>query len=121
MLRSLARMQSTEDLVDILRCRYEETNLSMLGAAFFERGWLAPSVCNFNPINTVGLGDIGYMNEAGNFVAVDNVHRFMQAENEPLSWNSNECLQFSSGDLILEHTTSEYIESKAGKAYQRRR
>jgi hypothetical protein len=38
---SLSRMDSADNLVDILGCRHEEIELPMLGAAFFERGLLA--------------------------------------------------------------------------------
>ena len=69
----------TEDLVDIFPCRCDEVTLPMLGAAFFERGRLAPSWLNIHPPHTVALGDIGYVPEAGGFVAVHNVHRAFQA------------------------------------------
>jgi len=65
-------MENTEDLVNILQCRYDEITLPMLGAVFFKRGWLAPSITGTNPIDMVKLCDIGYCDKAGNIVFVDN-------------------------------------------------
>ena len=120
MLLSLGLTQGTDDLVDIdLPCRHEETSLSILGATFFERGWLVPSSLYVRLTSTIALGDIGYMTEAGNFVVVDNVHRSMQAESGTLSWSEH--LDVRSGGKYFEDTPPKDIVSRAGKAYQRRR
>jgi len=49
MLWSSAWTQSTEDLVNSIGCQHDEIILPMLGATFFERGWLAPSRFVTNP------------------------------------------------------------------------
>jgi hypothetical protein len=73
-------MDSADNLVDILGCRHEEIELPMLGAAFFDRGLLASQSLTIAPIDGIALGDIGYVTEGGNFVAVDNVHQYLQAK-----------------------------------------
>ena len=109
---------STDDFVDILPCRFDEVTLPMLGAAFFERGWLAPRSLHIRPSDTVALEDIGYWTDAGEFIVVDNVHHSLQAESGILSWNTN--LRLYSGDK-LEDTSADIIVSRSGKSYQRRR
>ena len=116
--RLSGEMESTDGLVDILECPYEETSLPRLGAALFERGLLAPRVLRIRPTGTISLGDVGYVTEAGDFVVVDNVHQHMQAESGTLSWSED--LGVISGDHYLEDT-SEVVESQAGQSYQRRR
>ena len=111
-------MKITDDLVDILRCPYEEISLPMLGAALFERGLLRPRYVRIRPTGTIALGDVGYVTEAGDFVVVDNVHQHFQAESGPLSWS--ERLWVRSGYEYPEDT-SEVVESQSGKSYQRRR
>ena len=110
---------STDDLVDILPCRFEEVTLPMLGAAFFERGRLAPRCLDIRPSGIVALGDIGYWTDAGEFVVVDNVHHSLQAESGILSWNAH--LSFYNGDEFLENTSADFIVSRSGTSYQRRR
>ena len=116
---SPAWTRSSEDLIDILRCRYEDITLPMLGAAFFERGWLAPNVLGIHPIDTLTLGDIGYVNETGNFVVIDNLRHSIQARSGPLFWS--EYLQVQSRPEDIVNTPSEEILSSTGKSYQRRR
>ena len=110
---------STDDLVDILPCRIDEVTLPMLGAAFFERDWLAPRVLDIRPSDTIALGDIGYWTDAGEFVVVDNVHHSLQAKSGILSWNTH--LRFFSNDKELENTSADIIVSQSGKSYERRR
>jgi hypothetical protein len=93
---SLSRMGSANNLVDILRCCQVEIDLPMLGAMFFERGLLASELLTIHPIERVTLGDIGYVTEAGNFVVVDNVHQYLQAESGTLSFLTGR-LEFRSG------------------------
>ena len=110
---------STDDLVDILPCRIDGVTLPMLGAAFFEQGWLAPRLLDIRPSDTIALGDIGYVTEDGEFVVVDNVHHSLQAEYGIPSWNTHP--RFYSGDKEFEDTSADFIVSEAGKSYQRRR
>ena len=110
---------STVDLVDILPCRFDEVTLPMLGATFFEQGWLAPRFLNLRPSDMVALGDIGYVTEAGEFVVVDNVHHSLQAGSGPLSWGGDQ--RFSSGDKKLENTSADMIVSQSRESYERRR
>ena len=119
MLSSSAWRQSTVDLLNILGCRYDEITLLMLGAAFFERGWVEPRGWCFHGADTIALGDIGYKDEASSFVFVDNVHDQMRAEFGTLSWNWR--LRFWSGDDLIEDTPAEVIFSQTANAYQRRR
>ena len=84
---SFCRGEPTGDIDDILPCRYDEITLPMLGAALFERGWVHPTHHFTHPIDTLALGDIGYVTEAGKFVVVDNVHHRLQAESQPLFWD----------------------------------
>ena len=116
--RLSGEMESTDDLVDILGCPYEETSLPRLGAALFERGLLAPRILPIRPTGTIALGDVGYVTEAGDFVVVENVHQHMQATFGTLSWSED--LWVRSGDEDL-GDTSEVVESQSGKSYQRRR
>ena len=116
--RLSGEMESTDDLVDILGCPYEETSLPMLGAALFERGVLAPRFLRIRPIGAIALGDIGYVTENGDFVVVDNVHQHMQADSGTLSWTED--LWVRSGDEYLEDT-AEVIKCQSGKSYHRRR
>jgi hypothetical protein len=116
---SLSRMDSADNLVDILGCRIEEIELPMLGAAFFERGLLASKLVSISPIDRITLGDIGYVEEASNFVVVDNVHQYLQAEPGTLSWRGR--LRFTSGGEYLGDTPTENIVSQSGLSYQRRR
>ena len=109
---------STDDFVDILPCRFDEVTLPMLGSAFFERDCLAPRSLHIRPSDTIALGDIGYWTDAGEFVVVDNVHHYLQAESEILSWSTH--LRFYSGDEF-EDTSADVIVSQSGKSYQRRR
>ena len=111
-------MESTDDLVDILGCPYEEISLPMLGAALFEEGLLAPRFPRIRPTGTIALGDVGYVKEAGDFVVVDNIHQHMQAKSGTLSWSED--LWVRSGYEFPEDT-SEVVESQAGQSYQRRR
>jgi len=119
MLSSSAWRQSTENLLNILRCRYDEITLPILGAAFFERGWVERRGWYIHDADTVGLGDIGYRDEADSFVFVHNFHHQLQAESGTLSWNCR--LRFWSSDDPLEDTPAEVIFSQTGNAYQRRR
>jgi hypothetical protein len=114
-------MHSTEDLENILGCRYDEITLPMLGAAFLRRGWLKPRRCWIQPTDTVGLGDIGYVDDAGSFVFVDNVHDLygMEEESGTLLWEWHR--RFQSGSHFLEDTPAEVICSQTGNAYERRR
>ena len=116
--RLSGEMESTDDLVDILECPYEEISLPMLGAALFERGLLRPRILPIRPTGTIALGDVGYVTEAGDFVVVDNVHQYMQAEPGTLSWS--ERLWARSGYEFLSDT-SEFVESQTRTCYQRRR
>ena len=111
-------MESTDDLVDILGCPYEQTSLPRLGAALFKRGLLRPRILPIRPTGTIALGDVGYVTGAGDFVVVDSVHQHMQATSGALSWCEN--LWVESGDEIFEDT-SEFVESQSGESYQRRR
>jgi hypothetical protein len=117
--RSLSRMDSADNLVDILGCHHEEIELPMLGAAFFERGLLASKSLFIHPIDRNALGDIGYMTAAGNFVVVDNVHQCLQAKSGILFWTGRP--QFTSGGDPLGDTPAENMVSQSGKCYQRRR
>ena len=119
LLSPFAFRDSSQDFVDILPCRFDEVTLPMLGAAFFERGWLAPSRLDIHPSDPVALGDVGYVTEAGEFVIVDNIHRSLQAEYGTLSWKGY--LEFRSGGNELEDTSAEVIISRSEKSYQRRR
>ena len=116
---SFTSRDSPRDLVDILPCRFDKVTLPMLGAAFFEQGWLAPSWLDIHSSNMVALGDVGYVTEAGGFVVVDNVHRSLPAESGTLSWEEH--LKFHSGGKQLKDTSAEIIISRSGKSYQRRR
>ena len=111
-------MESTDDLVDILECPYEQTSLPMLGAALFERGLLRPRFLQIRPTGTIALGDVSYVTETGDFVVVDNVHQYMQATSGTLSWS--EGLGVRSGDEDLKDT-AEVVDSQSGESYQRRR
>ena len=111
-------MKIADDLVDILGCPYEQTSLSTLGAALFERGLLRPRVLPIRPTGTIALGDVGYVKEAGDFVVVDNVHHHMQATSGTLFWSEN--LRVRSGYELLADI-SEVVESEVGKYYQQRR
>ena len=113
------KTESTDDLVDILGCSYQEISLPMLGAAMFERGLLASRYVTIYPTSTVALGDVGYVTETGDFVVVDNVHQSIQADSESLSWS--EALRFFSGHKFLGDTPPEFVESQLGKSYHRRR
>ena len=110
---------STVDLVNMLPCRFDEVTLPMLGATFFEQGWLAARFLDIRPSDTVALGDVGYVTEDGEFVVVDNVHHSLQAGSGALSWGGDQ--RFSSGDNELENTSAEMIVSQSGKSYERRR
>ena len=112
-------MESTEDLVDILGCPYEETSLPMLGAALFKDGLLRSRLLPIHPTGTITLGDIGYQTEPGDFVVVDNVHQHLQPTSGILSWR--EGLWVKSGDEYLWHTDGEVVESQSGESYQRRK
>ena len=116
---SLCLGEPTDDIDDVLSCRYDEITLPMLGAALFERGWVCPIFRSIHPIETPALGDIGYVTEAGEFVAVDNMHHCLQAESGTLSWDGN--LAFMSGGKSLEDTSAEDIVSERGNVYYRRR
>jgi hypothetical protein len=116
---SLLRMDSADNLVDILGCCHEEIECPMLGAAFFERGLLASKSFPIVPIYVLALGDIGYETEAGNILVVDNVHQYVQAESGTLSWTG--CPMFTSGREDLGDTPTENIVSQSGISYQRRR
>ena len=111
--------EPTDDIDDILLCRYDEITLPMLGAALFERGWVHPSLHSIYPIDTLALGDIGYVTEARKFVVVDNVHHRLQAKFGTLSWDGN--LEFMSGRKSVEDTSAEDIVSEKGNVYFRRR
>ena len=82
-LHSLLLEQRTDDIEDILPCRYDEITVPMLGAAFFEWGWAPQTYPSIQPIVRLALGDIGYVTEAGNIVVVDNVHHRLQAKSGP--------------------------------------
>ena len=118
-LESLHWGELTDDIDDILSRPYDEITLPMLGAAFFERGWIQPSYRFIHPIDTLALGDIGYVTEAGNFVVVDNVHHRLQAKSGTLSWDGN--LEFTSGRKYLDDAPAEDIVSERGNVYYRRR
>ena len=111
--------EPTDDIDDILPSRYDEITLPMLGAALFERGWIRPSLRSIRPIDTLALGDIGYVTEAGEFVVVENAHHRLQAKSGTLSWDGN--LEFMSGGRSLEDTSAEDIVSERGNVYYRRR
>jgi hypothetical protein len=117
--RSLSRMDSADNLLDILGCRNAKIELPMLGAAFFERGVLASSVDSIAPIDVIALGDIGYVTEARNFVVVDNVHQYLQAKFGTLDWTWRRWVR--SGGEDIGDTPTENIVSQSGKCYQRRR
>ena len=118
-LESLHLGEPTDDIDDILSRPYDEVTLPMLGAALFERGWIRPSYCSIHPIDTLALGDIGYVTEARKFVVVDNMHHRLQAESGTLSWDGK--LEFMSGRESLEDTSAEDIVSESGNVYYRRR
>ena len=118
-LRSLRWGEPTDDIEDILPCRYDEITLPMLGAELYERGWIHRNYCSIHPIDTLALGDIGYVTEAGKFVVVDNVHHRLQAKSGTLSWDGN--LEFMSGRKSLEDTSVEDIVSESGNVCYRRR
>ena len=134
---------STDDLGDILPCRFDEVTLPMLGAAFFEQGWLAPTRLDIHPSDPVALGDLGYVTEGGEFVIVDNIHR---AKSGILSWkgdqrfrnydeelegtsaaeiivsqSGNSAPKFSSCNKEYEDTSAAIIVSQSGESYHRRR
>ena len=108
---------STDDLVDNFSCPFEEVTLPMLGAAFFEQGWLAPRSLDIRSSDIVALGDIGYVTEAGEFIVVDNVHHSLQAGSGTLSRKG----LFLSNDAEIEDTSVEIIVSPSKKSHQRRR
>ena len=81
---STSRDDSTNDLVDVLPCRFDEVTLPMLGAAFFDRGLLGPREFNIRPSDTVAPGDVGYVTEDGVSVAVANIHRSLQTKSGAL-------------------------------------
>ena len=110
---------STQDLVSILTRHFDEVTLPMLGAAFFEQGWLSPRLLHIPPSNTVALGDVGYVTEAGEFVVVANVHPSLQAESGALSWKGHG--ELFSGGKVLDDTSAEIIVSQSEQSYQRRR
>ena len=110
---------STDGLVNILPCRFDEVTLPMLGAAFFEQGWLALRFLGIRPSDMVALGDVGYVTMEGEFVVVYNVHHSLQATSGTLSWS--ERLSFYSGGKCLEDTSAEIIVNRSRKSYQRRR
>ena len=112
-------VKSTDDLVDILGCPYEEITIPMLGVAFFQRGLLERRFFGILPTGTIALGDVGYETAAGNFVVVDNVHENLQAMSRSFSWHEN--LRVTSGTEYLWPTSGEIVESQAGTCYQRRR
>ena len=116
---SFCRGEPTDDIDNILPCRYDEITLPMLGAALFERGWVHPTHHSISPIDTFALGDIGYVTEARKFVVVDNVHHRLQAKSGTLSWDGT--LGFMSGRKCLEDTSAEDIVSEKGNVYFRRR
>ena len=116
--RSLAWMQRTDDLVDVLGCPYAEINLSMLGAAMFERGLLAPRYLSIHLTGTIALGDVGYETDDGKFVVIENVHQDLQAAYGSLSWK--ERLWVRSGYQYFEDTAAEVV-GQVGNSYQRRR
>ena len=118
-LRSLGLGAPTDDIDDILSCRYDEITLPMLGAALLERGWIRRSRRSIHPIDALALGDIGYVIEAGKFAVVDNVHHRLQAKSGTLSWHGN--LACMSGRKSLEDTSAEDIVSERGNVYYRRR
>ena len=122
MLDSSSWPYTTKDLVDILQCQYDKMMLPMVGTVFFEQGWLAESAhsMRYTASDAVGLGDIGYVDENGKFVVVDNVHHHMQGEAGLLSWNNSQALCFYSGNQIIEHTPGEAIFSHARQAYRGR-
>ena len=91
----------------------------MLGAAFFERGWIRPILRSIHPIDKLALGDIGYITEAGNFVVVDNVHHRLQAESQPLFWDGK--LEVISVGKYLDDAPAKDIVSERGNMYFRRR
>ena len=111
--------EPTDDIDDILLCGYDEITLPMLGAALFERGWVHPSLHCIYPIDTLALGDIGYVTEAREFVVVDNVQHRLQAKSGTLSWDGT--LEFISGGKCLKDTSAEDIVSEKGNVYFRRR
>jgi hypothetical protein len=115
---SLVRLESPDDLLDILQCRYDDLDLPKLGAAIFERGWLAPSRLRIRPTGTIALGDIGYVTEAGDFVVVENVHHFLLAKSGILSWRVN--LMFRSGFEFLEDIPAQDIMNDGRQPYRRR-
>ena len=119
LLSASASRDNTDDFVDMFPCRFDEVTLPMLGAASFQRGWLASTWFNVHPSDPVALGDIGYVTEDGGFVVVDNIHHYLQAEAGTLSWKAH--MRFRSGDKFLENTSAEMIISQSGKSYPRRR
>ena len=112
-INSFRFREPTDDIDDILSCPYDDITLPMLGAALFERGW------SIHPMDTLALGDIGYVTEACNFVVVDNVHHRLQAKSGTLSWDGR--LKFMSGRESLEDTSAEDIVSERRNVYYRRR
>ena len=118
-LESLRLGEPTDDLEDILPCRYDEITLPMLGAALFERGWIHPNYRSIYPIDPLALGDIGYVTKAGKFVVVDNVFHRLQAKSGTLSWDGT--LEFISGGKSLGDAPAEDIVSEGGNVYFRRR
>ena len=114
-LESLQWGEPTDDIDDILSRPYDEITLPMLGAALFERGWIRPSYRFIHPIDTLALGDIGYVTEAGKFVVVDNVHHRLQAESGTLSWDGR--LKFMSGREFLDE---DIVSEKGNVCYRRR-
>ena len=116
-LESLHQGEPTDDIDDILPSHYDEITLLMLRAALFEQGWIWLTHHCIQPIDTLALGDIGYVTEAGEFVLVDNMHYCLQAKSRTLSWDGN--LEFMSGRNSLEDTSGENIVSKRGNVYYR--
>ena len=117
MISESFRWGEPTDIDDILPCRFDEITLPMLGLALFERGWVHPTHHLIHPIDTLALGDIGYLTEARRFVVVDNVHHRLQAKSGTLSWDGT--LGFMSGEI--EDTSAEDIVSEKGNVYFRRR
>ena len=118
-LESLHFGKPTDDIDDILSRPCGEVTFPMLGAALFERGWIRPMNRSIHPIDTLALGDIGYVTEAGKFVVVDNVHHHLQAKSGTLSWDRR--LRFMSGWRYLNNAPAEDIVSESGNVYYRRR
>ncbi|KIJ30146.1 hypothetical protein M422DRAFT_784095 [Sphaerobolus stellatus SS14] len=97
-------------LEDLVRCDYSEMNLAMLENVFAEQVWFAPTKAWIPPGTYLRLGDVGYVDDEGDFKVIGNIHTSFatetgnNAESQPLErlpvepWES--CYEFSGGAAL---------------------